>query len=511
MPRHARVRKLEELSLNLVCKSFASACETLEAAFSAASRSRDVTSSSGGGADDVTGRYWLEQESKFLSVISSVPGKILEVALSQTIELIVEQLRRHRSHPGLVKSVQYLARSNLERLDFKALFSGVRLYGEPNAKCKETLRKCIGKMTFLTHLNLTSKCDDAVMLSLAQNCHKLEELYVPLSDITDVGLLAICGISFSPERGALSDSDGCLGLTKLGVRDCVNISQAGVGSCLRNLPNLSVLYYGKLVDAIETVLVIDGDYLKGKKQFNITHLDQFSEFYDLESHPIIVHLLVKVCPKLSSLRFYISDEGCMHLSQIPNVEKLHLETEDLDNGFRMLIKHYTNLTELQLTFRKMAFSRMMNIADSCPNLEILEMTGMGVEGSQNLRPCRKLWQKLRVLNMRLVCQEDPLPLLHYLLNHSHRIEDILVSIVCHVFNSMPFLQLLLDSNPMVHVQKLVFVVSPNGSLTLDVARRVVKLLPSLHVFGVKRWNMTNAETVKLMEEIKSQNYDVKLV
>ena len=80
----------------------------------------------------------------------------------------------------------------------------------------------------------------------------------------------------------------------------------------------------------------------------------------------------------------------------------------------------------------------------------------------------------------------------------------------HVFNSK-FLQNLLEFNPMHLVQKLIFVMSPNSSLTLDVARKVVRLLPSLHIFGVKQWNMTTVETNLLNSEIRSMNYDVKLV
>ena len=508
MPRLRTVGSLEGLSLSLVCSSFAAACETLESVFN----SETYCPSSGTDNVVINGHkldYWLDQEHKVLAVIRSIPSRILEVALCQTIELIVERLRRHRSQPGLVKSVQYLARTNLERLDFKVLFSGIRLYGEMNMRCKETLRTCISKMTHLTHLNLTSKCEDSIIMELAKNCQKLEELHVPYSDITDTGLLALCGISFSPEH-SLNASDGCLKLRRLGVHDCAHITPAGVGSCLRNLPDLHTLTYGKLVDAIETVAMIDGDYLGGKKHFNITHIDQFNEFYDLESHPMVINLLIKVCPRLNSIKFCTSDEGCKHLSQVPNIERLQLETEDLLNGFRLLIKHYSNLVDLHLTFRSMSFSRLMNIADSCPNLESLEMTGIGVDGSHNLRPNRRCWKKLKNLVIRLVNQEEPLSLLHFLLDYTYNIEEIVVSLVCHVFNSK-FLQVVLDRNPMTLVHKLFFIMSPNNSLTIDVARRVIKMLPNLQLFGLKRWNMTTEETNMLSNEIRKQNLDVKLV
>jgi len=522
-PRRRSVRRLEEMCMKLVCKSFASACEQLESAYSkyenksrTGDTSGDIPTSS---AAERQFKSATDQEVKFLAIVASVPGKVLEMALSITIELIVERLRRHRSHPGLCKSVQYLARSNLERLDFKALFSGIRLYGEPNARCKATLSDCISRMTYLTHLNLTSKCDDTVMLVLAKNCHLLQELHVPLSDISDTGLMGLCGISLdqpelmddSASADETSTSFGCPLLTRLGVTDCQHISHAGVGSCLRNLPRLEALYYGKLVAAIETVAIIDGDYIRGVKRLNITHLDQWSEYYEFEQHPTIVPMLTKVCPKLSSLRIYTSDEGCKHLSQIPNIKRLHLESEDiLDTGFRLLIKQYSNLVELQLTFRNLSFSRMMNIADSCPGLEVLEMTGMEIEGSENLRPSSLAWRNLRVLNLKMVSSRHPDTLLRYILDYSYNVEEITLSIVCNTFDSA-VLQELIAKNPLSKVTKLVLVVSPNTSLNLSVAKKIVKILPSLKTLGLKRWNITNAETVSFMDEIRSQNYDINLV
>ena len=221
--------------------------------------------------------------------------------------------------------------------------------------------------------------------------------------------------------------------------------------------------------------------------------------------------MFQVCPKLTSLRIYTSDEGCKHLSQIPNITRLHLESEDnLDSGFKLLIKQYSNLVELQLTFRKMSFSRMMNISDCCPNLEILEMTGMEIEGSSNLRPNPSCWRRLRVLNVKMVNMRDPDYLLRYILDYSYDIKDITLSIVCHVFDSA-FLQQLIEKNPLVRVKKLILVISPNNSLNLSVAKKIIKALPSLQTLGVKRWNITNAETVSFMDEIRRDNYDITLV
>ena len=83
--------------MKLVCKSFARACEQLESTYSKLDRKQNsFGSESGDVAINRELRLADDQEVKFLGVVASVPGKVLEMALSITIELIVERLRRHR-------------------------------------------------------------------------------------------------------------------------------------------------------------------------------------------------------------------------------------------------------------------------------------------------------------------------------------------------------------------------------------------------------------------------------
>ena len=108
--------------------------------------------------------------------VSVLPTRTLETLLPQTIKLIADKIRKDRRHKGLIKAVECLAREPLEKLDFGALFSGVRLYGDVNRNCKLALRWCVRKMENLTHLNLSSKCDDAILLELAKRCQSIEEI-----------------------------------------------------------------------------------------------------------------------------------------------------------------------------------------------------------------------------------------------------------------------------------------------------------------------------------------------
>ena len=449
--------------------------------------------------------------------VSVLPTRTLETLLPQTIKLIADKIRKDRRHKGLIKAVECLAREPLEKLDFGALFSGVRLYGDVNRNCKLALRWCVRKMENLTHLNLSSKCDDAILLELAKRCQNIEEINMPLSDITDKGLLAICGIELpsnsSDSVRLLREGDGCFKLNKLGLHNCVHITAAGVGSCLRNLPRLMYLSYDKLVESIEMVITIDGDYLKSNKKFKIRNLDEFSEFYDFEAHPHVINILLRVCPDLESLRFFTSDEGCHHLSRIPNIRGLQLETEDLGSGFQKLLQQYTQLKTLHLTFRKMSYNQVIQMSQNCPNLEVIRLIGMGIENSQELNSlvCKdKCLRNLRILDVRLVSDEHPLRLLHFLLDYSLDIEDVTVSTVCSVFESN-YLTDLMQPNPMTKLQKLVLAMSPNTHLTTPVAKRVIDILPNLNTLGVTRWNMTSKDIKLLKNELQEKNLDIKLV
>ena len=453
----------------------------------------------------------------FIQYISVLPTKTLEGILPQTIKLIADKIRENRRHKGLIKAIECLAREPLEKLDFGALFSGVRLYGDVNRKCKLALRWCVRKMHNLTNLNLSSKCDDATLLELAKHCKSLEEISMPLSDITDRGLLALCGIDVpcqtTDATTTLAEGDGCFKLIKLGIHNCVHITAAGVGSCLRNLPRLKYVSYDKLVESIEMVIVIDGDYIKGKKQFMIKNLDEFSEFYNFESRPYVINTLLRVCPNLESLRFFTSDEGCHYLSKIPNIKVLQLETEDLGSGFQSLLLQYSNLKSLHLTFRKMSYNQVIDMSANCPHLEIIRLIGMGIENSQELNSLQnkeKCLRNLRVLDVRLHSDEHPLRLLHFLIDYSLEIEDVTVSTVCSVFESN-YLMDLMKPNSMRNLQKLALAMSPNTHLTTAVARRVIDMLPNLNTLGLTRWNITSKEIKNLKRDIQKKNLDIKLV
>ena len=78
-------------------------------------------------------------------------------------------------------------------------------------RCKTVLRKTLPSLRRLTHVNLQSKCDDEMLVQLAKHCADLEDLQIPMSDITDAGLMALCGVSVG---GKVAENDGCRKLSR---------------------------------------------------------------------------------------------------------------------------------------------------------------------------------------------------------------------------------------------------------------------------------------------------------
>ena len=182
------------------------------------------------------------------------------------------------------------------------------------------INRCFVSLPNLIELNLSSKCSDEMLIEVAKHCFQIEIINVALSDITDVGLMALAGISMR-DLVKKSLGHGCYNLSNINVQNCAHITAKGVGCLLRNLSKLQYLYYDKLMDALETVIKVNREYLDGDERLGIVHIDQFGDFYEFESQPQgFAQAVAKICPKLESFRFFISDHGCQFLQHFPNIK-----------------------------------------------------------------------------------------------------------------------------------------------------------------------------------------------
>ena len=118
MPRFKSVTKLETLSLNQFCKICAITCTSLEEK-----------------ADDSQQPSTLDAEGKFKSFLILLPRQILEQVITKTLTIITSEVRKKRSHKGLIKAIECLPQKSVQKLDLASLYSEVRLYGHVNSRC----------------------------------------------------------------------------------------------------------------------------------------------------------------------------------------------------------------------------------------------------------------------------------------------------------------------------------------------------------------------------------------
>ena len=469
-----------------------------------------------------------DNEVKFKSFLVQLPRPILEKVIPETLKIITNKIRKNRTHKGVLKAVQCLPQKCVQKLDFGSLFGEVRLYGHVNVNLKKEIKNCFISLPNLIELNLSSKCNDDMLIELAKHCRSIEVLGTPISDITDRGLLALCGIAFNNEIN--TKSDGCFKLVKISVQNCDKITSRGVGCLLRNLPKLQYLYYDRLIDAVETVIKLDGDYLSGDKCLNIHHVDQFCDFYDFESHPDIIQAVAKVCPQVTSFRFFISDEGCRSLHTFPNFKHLQLEmSENISTEFEKLTAKFNNLVTLHLTFRRMPHHALIGIGSHCPYIEVVKLIGYGITSADLLQPNKQYFQRLRVFETRMVRTDELLEVmemedlntdleipitpdfLNFFLVNSLSIQDITISAMMSFLNES-FLMKLFELNPMLELQRLC--ISPLNkipSLTFNLAFNVIMSLPNLHTMALSRWKMTAREIRQLRDTLKEQNFEVNIM
>ena len=527
MPQHKTVAKLESLALHQFCQIGARTCTALE-------EGGNFDIENNGTGDSVT------ISSDFESFLKRLPSSILERLISSTLKIIAGKVRKKRSHKGLVAAVHCMPQTSVHKLDYGSLFTEVRLFGSVNSQLKESITHGFKRVPYLNELKLSSKCTDEMLIELAKHCRDLEVLDIPLSDVSDRGLLALAGISLSGEVSKKL-GHGCPKLRVLNIQDCMEVNPVGVASILRNLKEIQYLYYDKLVQALEIVLKLDMDYIEGSKHLKICHIDQYGEFYNMENNgDEMAKTLANICPHVESFRFYISRNGCASLQYFQTIKHLQIETSDVGTEFRLLAsKSLSHLVTLHLTFRSMSQVELLAIADICHNIEVLRLIGNKIlddeePAEQSEQPKHGYFVKLKSFEVRIVKnfgdvdmidiaededddsqdevnQTDTIVLMHFFFTHAFHLQELIVSGPLF-FPSEQFFEDFLKVNPLSHLQKLCL--SPHQKcpiLNVKTAMDVIFALPSLNTMALTRWSMTSQEIKEIGDELRKQNLDVTII
>ena len=513
MPQYKSVVKLESLALHKFCQICAKTCTALE---------QD-------GADI--------DSHEFESFLKRLPSSIIERLISSTLKIIAGQVRKNRRQKGLVKAVQCMPQNSIHKLDYGSLFTEVRLYGSVNTQLQHSIKSGFSRTPFLSELKLSSKCNDLMLIEIAKCCKDLEVLYIPLSDVSDRGLLALAGISLTGEvRQDLNH--GCPKLRLLNVQDCMDVTPVGIASILRHMEHVQYLYYDKLFNALEIVFKLDIDYILGKKQLKICHVDQYGEFYQLETNKEeMAKAVAKVCPNLESFRFFISRNGCTALQYFKKIKHLQIETEDIGTEFRVLApQSLQNLITLHLTFRTMSQFELVTIADVCRKIEVLRLIGNRIL-DEPYRPNSDHFTKLKFLELRIVknfgeanVMNVPLDiddedddeevveadsvsakLLYFFLSFSFNLQELIVSGPLFLPEEQFFTDFM-NVNPLTDIQR--FCISPQNKcevLNAKTAVDIIYALPNLNTIALQRWSMTAVEIKEIGDRLRKENLEMTIV
>lgn len=98
-----------------------------------------------------------------------------------------------------------------------------------------------------------------MLFELARHCPRLLELRIPMSDVSDRGLMALGGIAIAD---ALEPGQGCFRLRHVGLKNCFNVTTTGVGCLLRKVEKGAFPERGAKQEFTLDVLVSLIDFLK---------------------------------------------------------------------------------------------------------------------------------------------------------------------------------------------------------------------------------------------------------
>lgn len=195
-------------------------------------------------------------DKKSLSKLAaSLPAVFVEQVIVKVVESILRNVHRCRQTIGLRTCLEVLLQPHVTKLDLSGLFFKMRLPSHINSSIRGVVCRNVCQMENLTYLNLVSKCDDDILMTLGKYCKNILTISISISDlVTDKGITYI--------------SDGCPLLEKLEIYKCWGVSVNGVKYALENSTNLQKLHCDELGHVFLR-------YMRNtNKKFKLKHFEQ---------------------------------------------------------------------------------------------------------------------------------------------------------------------------------------------------------------------------------------------
>ena len=541
MPPRKKVKSLRDIANKVVSGSIANYCVNIDSQC----------------LDDV-GLVIDEKSVKSLSsVLLDIPGVLLDdLTYAVMTSLLRSSIKQEDDEdrdrwPGLQVALRLLPQMTSSDLDLGPVFTEVRprLSRENVALCRMALVVSLHRAENLTKLVLSTRACNPILEVLGRCCHRLQELYIPQSElVTDTGIAHLVPGKDRPrshnmvtrKRSRAKDWSkhiGCPSLVTLDLNKCWNVSPAGAKFLLQGLKRLNKLIFINMKAVLDSFLKgrYEGDKFERIEYFESTEYSTCCKSLNSGAAKWLCGVsrlssIPKMFPNVTTVKMMLSDSDVKHLVEIPKLVLLELEfPDDPGPGLQHVLDHHPNIDNwfhLLLEVGPINARHLTSIGENCRNLSYLKIIGFRVENSSTLKPSGKYFHSLNNLSLYFYSHsgmfddsddEDE----HFTSRHSPEIIEFflrsdvsnLKTINIHMnmshFLTDAYLKTLISKTSLGPQLSRLSLTGPDFlPLSVNAARWIVERFPALQSLSVSKWQVKSCCTKILRQEAQEENYDI---
>ncbi|XP_018028236.1 uncharacterized protein LOC108683436 [Hyalella azteca] len=442
----------------------------------------------------------------------------LQMPVTQWHVHLLLQLRvRRLSVSGSVVHVGVLDAEDASMLQQLSLFYGG--CGDRACKMYNFLRGAIN----LTHLQCTDFCNDDMLQIVARTCPHLNCLALHACDVTNEGVIKLCGLSEDIRKNIESLTNGenleplsvCAHSLKQIKLTMTKVTEAGVAIILLVLPEIQLLR----VPDIQMQQLFT--FLGKLRNCNVqTNLKEFHSREILDEFQLSV--LARLCPNLEYVQVTFigtAEVDIRRLRSLVQVKKLKgvklgdVNSEALiwfmeEMGSKMELLHlFTYHTRFSQEKLRMTRRHLQSLARCCPVLNTLNIDGYSLDEDElpitdDLQYFRAL-QHLQLWSIRLT--ESDVRVFLSKCWHIQALDIVLLNpfvLQDHLINQF------IDSGVWKDLVKVRILNSP---ITYKVLGKLVKECPRLRELGcLYTWLISKCQVTEFKNMVRLENLDLEI-
>ncbi|KAF2368402.1 hypothetical protein FHG87_000831 [Trinorchestia longiramus] len=424
---------------------------------------------------------------------------------------------RRLSISGSVVHVGILDACDASRLQQLSLFYGG--CGDRAAKMYNFLYTASN----LTHLQCTDFCNNAMLQVIAGTCRHLHCLALHACDVTNEGVLKLCGLQDDLRKnieilatgGTLTPSSVCAQSLKQIKLTMTKVTEAGVAIILLVLPGIELLRVpdikmNQLFTFLET---LDLDNVQ-------TNLQEFHSREILDEFQLDV--LTKLCPNLEYIQVTFIGNAEMDMTRLQSLARLKklkrakLADVNIDAlvwfldrvGARIELLHlYTYHTKFSQEKLSITRRHLQSLARLCPSLMTLNIDGYCLDEdeipvTENLQYFHTL-ESLQLWSIRLT--ENDVRVFLSQCTHMRAVDLVLLNpFVLHD----RLINQLLDAGTWKDLIKVRILNSP---ITYNVLVKIVDECPHLRELGcLYTWLISKHQVSEFKSRVRQDNLDLEV-